>query len=58
MEQLHRDAANQHELAAEQHRYAAETDDVDEGECGECAVAHSNRAYELAREVLDSEGNR
>jgi hypothetical protein len=54
MHQLHRDAAEQHEKAAERHRLAADMDDRDEEEL---ALEHSNRAYELAIEIADTEGN-
>ncbi len=54
MHQLHREAAEQHEKAAERHRLAAEMDDTNEAEM---AVEHSNRAYELALEIADTEGN-
>lgn len=54
MHQLHRDAAEQHELAAERHRLAAE---LNEAEDTEDAVACSDRAYELALEIADTEGN-
>lgn len=57
MHQLHRDAARQHELAAERHRLAADMDTEDAEECGECAVEHSDRAYEFALEITDMEGN-
>ena len=54
MNQLHRDAAEQHEKAAARHRLAAEREDIKEEEY---AVAHSDRAYELALEITDTEGN-
>ncbi len=54
MHQLHRDAAEQHEMAAERHRLAAEVEDTDEEEY---AVAYSDRAYELALEIADTQGN-
>ena len=57
MHQLHREAAEQHEKAAERHRLAAEIEGLDAEGCGDCAVEHSNRAYELALEVVDAEGN-
>jgi hypothetical protein len=54
MHQLHRDAAEQHELAAERHRLASERNDAEEAEA---AAAYSERAYDLALEIMDTEGN-
>ena len=55
MHQLHREAAEQHELAAQSHRTASEHNEKGDHEAGEWhkqrALEYANRAYKLAEEA-------
>jgi len=54
---LHREAAQQHELAAQSHRTASEHNEKGDNPSGnwhtQRALQYSDRAYELAREAHD-----
>jgi hypothetical protein len=60
MHDVHRRAAEQHELAAQAHRTAAEHNEKGENDTGnwhaERARDYSDRAYELAREAHAKSG--
>ena len=60
MQNLHREAARQHELAAQAHRTAAEHNEKGENEPGrwhaERALEYSSHAYKLAREAHNKSG--
>ena len=60
MENAHRRAAEQHELAAHAHRTAAEHNEKGKGEAGswhaERALEYSDQAYKLAKEAHNKSG--
>lgn len=60
MHELHRKAAEQHELAAHAHRTAAEHNEKGDNPTGnwhdERALEHSDRAYQLAKEAHTKSG--
>ena len=60
MHELHRQAAEQHELAARAHRTAAEHNEKGDNPTGnwhnERALEYSGRAYELAKEAHTKSG--
>ena len=60
MHELHRKAAEQHELAARAHRTAAEHNEKGDNPTGnwhnERALEYSNRAYQLAKEAHAKSG--
>ena len=60
MHDLHRQAAEHHELAAQAHRTAAEHNEKGDNETGNWhskrALEFSNRAYELAKEAHNKSG--
>ena len=60
MRNAHREAAEQHELAAHAHRTAAEHNEKGKDEAGrwhaERALEYSDRAYKLARESHNKSG--
>jgi hypothetical protein len=60
MHQLHRQAAEQHELAARAHRTAAEHNEKGDNPTGnwhsERAVEYADRAYELAKKAHNQSG--
>jgi hypothetical protein len=60
MHQTHREAAEQHELAAHAHRTAAEHNEKGDNETGnwhaERALEFSDRAYKLAQEAHAKSG--
>ena len=60
MHKLHQEAANQHALAAQAHRTAAEHNEKGVNATGnwheERAQEFSNRAYELAKEAHNKSG--
>ena len=60
MHQLHREAAEQHELAAKAHRTAAEHNERGDNATGnwhtQRALAYSDRAWELAQEAHNKSG--
>ena len=60
MHQLHRDAAEQHELAAKAHRTAAEHNEKGDNPTGnwhaQRALQYSDRAWELAKEAHNKSG--
>ena len=57
MHQLHREAAEQHELAAKAHRTAAEHNEKGDNPTGnwhtQRAIEYSDRAWTLAKEAHD-----
>jgi hypothetical protein len=60
MHELHRKAAEQHELAAQAHRTAAEHNEKGDNPTGNWhttrALEHSDRAYKLAKEAQTKSG--
>jgi hypothetical protein len=60
MHELHRKAAEYHELAAREHRTAAEHNEKGDNETGnwhaQRALEYSDRAYELAKEAHNKSG--
>lgn len=60
MHELHRQAADQHELAARAHRTAAEHNEKGDNPTGnwhnERALEYSDRAYQLAKEAHTKSG--
>ena len=60
MQELHRKAAEQHELAARAHRTAAEHNEKGDNSTGnwhdERALEYSDRAYQLAKEAHTKSG--
>jgi hypothetical protein len=60
MHQLHREAAEQHELAAHAHRTAAEHNEKGDNPTGnwhvERALEYSSQAYKLAKEAHTKSG--
>jgi hypothetical protein len=60
MHELHRQAAEQHELAAREHRTAAEHNEKGENETGnfhaQRALEYSDHAYRLAKEAHAKSG--
>ena len=60
MHETHREAAEQHELAARAHRTAAEHNEKGDNETGNWhaarALEYSDRAYKLAREAHAKSG--
>jgi hypothetical protein len=60
MDKLNRKAAEQHELAAEAHRTAAEHVEKGDNPAGykdaQRALEHSDRAYQLAQEAHNKSG--
>ena len=60
MHELHRQSAEQHELAAKAHRTAAEHNEKGDGIAGswhsERALEYSDHAYKLAKEVHNKSG--
>jgi hypothetical protein len=60
MNTLHREAAKQHELAAQSHRTASEHNEKGDNPTGnwhaERALEYSNRAHELAKEAHNKSG--
>ncbi len=60
MHELHRQSAEQHELAAKAHRTAAEHNEKGDGIAGswhsERALEYSDHAYKLAKEAHNKSG--
>ena len=60
MHMLHREAAKQHELAAQSHRTAQEHNEKGDNPTGnwhaQRALEYSNRAYALAKEAHNKSG--
>jgi len=60
MHELHREAAEQHELAAHAHRTAAEHNEIGDNPTGnwhtERALEHSGHAYKLAQAAHTKSG--